>query len=96
MQQEVVHPNWPTLFPRLLTDGKLIETGEEEPQLIFKNDVYNLPFLRPLTKKNKQYLWECEQERFVYKSCLRKVIDLKRTAKHTSWETAEVANLQLT
>lgn len=34
---EVVHPNWPTIYPRLLTDGKLIDvpkkrnhkTGEE-------------------------------------------------------------------
>jgi len=24
MQQEVIHPNWPTLWPRLLTDGKLL------------------------------------------------------------------------
>ena len=51
---------------------------------------------RALTKKNKQYLWECEEERFVFKACLRKVIGLKRTSKHTSWDTAEVSNLQLT
>lgn len=51
--------------------------------------------MRPLTKKNKQYLYECEEERFVFKSCLRKVISLQRTDKHTSWDTAEVANLQL-
>ena len=49
--------------------------------------------MRPLTKKNKQYLWECEEERFVYKACLREVIALKRTEKHTSWQTAEVANM---
>ena len=52
--------------------------------------------MRPLTKKNNQFLWECEEERFVYKSCLRAVINLKRTDKHRSWDTAEVANLQLT
>ena len=52
---------------------------------------------RPLTKKNKQYLWECEYERFVYKACLRKVISLgDRTDKHTSWDTAPVSNIQLT
>jgi hypothetical protein len=96
MQQEVIHPNWPTMYPRLLTDGKLVEVSEDEPSLIMKNDIYALAFLRPLTKKNKQYLWECEQERFVYKSCLRKVIGLQRTAKHTSWNTAEISNLQLT
>jgi len=52
--------------------------------------------MRPLTKKNKQFLWECEEERFVFKACLRKVIGLKRTEKHTSWDTAEVSNLNLT
>lgn len=52
--------------------------------------------MRPLTKKNLQYLWECEEERFVYKACLRKVISLKKTDKMTSWNTAEVSNLQLT
>lgn len=51
--------------------------------------------MRKLTKKNKQYLWECEEERFTYKACLRKVISLKKTAKHSSWNTAEVANLNL-
>ena len=24
MQQEVIHPNWPSIWPRLLTDGKLL------------------------------------------------------------------------
>ena len=52
--------------------------------------------MRPLTKKNKQYLYECEEERFTYKACLRKLLSLKRTDKHTSWETAEISNLQLT
>ena len=52
--------------------------------------------MRPLTKKNKQYLWECEEERFVYKACLRKVSSLNRTDKHTSWDVANVANLQFT
>ena len=51
---------------------------------------------RPLTKKQKQFLWECEEERFTYKACLRNVIGLERTPKHTSWYTAEVANIQLT
>jgi hypothetical protein len=89
---ELVHPNWPTIFPRLLTDGKLKEpiqstspTGKE----------FDLLEQYPLTKKEKQYLWECEQERFVFKACLRKVIGLQRTKKHTSWDTANVANLQL-
>ena len=45
-------------------------------------------YMMPLTKKNKQFLWECEQERFVYKACLRKLSSLVRTTKHTSWDTA--------
>ena len=51
---------------------------------------------RPLTKKQKQFLWECEGERKVYKACLRKLISLERTDKHTSWNTAEISNIQLT
>ena len=90
---EVIHPSWPSLWPRLLTDGKLMDL-ENHPddkiqELINKNNI-------PLSKKVKQYLWECEHERFVFKSCLRKVIGLERTKKHTSWNTAEVSNLQLT
>lgn len=54
---EVVHPTWPTLWPRLLTDGKLLEIQPEDM-------VYQVPddytHMRPLTKKNKQFLWECE------------------------------------
>lgn len=48
-----------------------------------------------MTKKNKQYLYECEEERKVYKACLRHVLSLKRSSKHTSWDTAEVSNIQL-
>jgi hypothetical protein len=44
--------------------------------------------MRPLTKKNKQYLYECEEERKVYKACLRTVLGLKRTEKHTNWHLA--------
>lgn len=48
-----------------------------------------------LTDKNLQMLYECEQERFVYKSCLRDLIKMKRTEKHTSWRTADVSALYL-
>lgn len=27
---EVMHPSWPTIFPRLLTDGKLLPDSEVE------------------------------------------------------------------
>jgi hypothetical protein len=46
------------MWPRLLTDGKLLEIKPEDM-------VYQLPddytHMRPLTKKNKQFLWECEE-----------------------------------
>jgi len=89
---EVIHAAWPSLWPRLLTDGKLLEIKPE-------NMIYQLPddytHMRPLTKKNKQFLWECEEERFVFKACLRKLSSLHRTTKHTSWDTAPVSNLHL-
>lgn len=52
--------------------------------------------MRPLTKKIKHYLWECEEERFVYKACLRTLLSLKKTDRHTSWDTAPVSNITLT
>merc|ERR1711935_434219 len=93
MQQEIIHPNWPTMYPRMLTDGKLLELDMSKADQL---TIWQATYMRPLTSKNKQYLWECEEERFVYKSCLRKMIGLQRSAKHTSWDNAEVANIQLT
>ena len=90
---EVLHPAWPSMWPRLLTDGKTVEYNPED--LVYQTP-YDYQFLRPLTKKNKQFLWECEEERFVFKACLRKVSTLERSKKHTSWDTAAVSNLQLT
>lgn len=40
-QLEVVHPNWPTMYPRLLTDGKLVELDPENP-VNFRDDQYSL------------------------------------------------------
>lgn len=53
---QVVHPAWPTMWPRLLTDGK---TAEYKPENLIYQTPYDYQFLRPLTKKNKQFLWEC-------------------------------------
>ena len=81
------------MWPRLLTDGKTIEYNPED--IIYQNP-NEYQYLRPLTKKNKNFLWECEEERFVFKACLRQLSSLKRSSKHTSWDSAQVANLQLT
>jgi hypothetical protein len=40
-QLEVIHPNWPTMYPRLLTDGKLVELDPENP-VNFRDDQYSL------------------------------------------------------
>ena len=48
-----------------------------------------------LTARQKQLLYECEEERMVVKACLRELIKLKKSAKHTSWDTAEAANMSL-
>jgi hypothetical protein len=81
------------MWPRLLTDGKTVEVN---PEHIYYLSPHDYMYLRPLTKKNKNFLWECEEERFVFKACLRKLNSLERSAKHTSWDSAQVANLQLT
>jgi hypothetical protein len=49
----------------------------------------------PLTSRQKQLLYECEEERTVFKACARELLKLKRTAKMTSWDTAEAANMGL-
>ena len=48
-----------------------------------------------LTSRQKQLLYECEEERMVIKACLRELITKKRQIKHTSWDTAEAANMCL-
>ena len=49
-----------------------------------------------LTVKQKQLLYECEEERMLTKACLRELIKLKRSPKHTSWDTADAANMGFT
>jgi hypothetical protein len=76
---EVYHPNWPTLWPRLLTDGRLrpdlIDDPENEKGPMMPN-AYR--WNQPLEEGVKEKLWECEEERFLYKACLRKVLKLNQ------------------
>lgn len=37
---EVIHPNWPTIWPRMLTDGKIIEYLEKD---IDRTSSYDYP-----------------------------------------------------
>lgn len=48
-----------------------------------------------MTARQKQLLYECEEERMVVKACLRELVTRKRTAKMTSWDTAEASNMAL-
>ena len=48
-----------------------------------------------LTQRQRQLLYECEEERMVVKACLRQLIKLKKSPKHTSWNSAEAANMAL-
>ena len=50
---------------------------------------------QPLTNRQKQLLYECEEERIVIKACLRDLVKLRRHSKMTSWDTAEAANMSL-
>ena len=88
-------PTWPTLWPGIM-DGKsnivipsrlgtpIIEENKvEEPGMEFTG----------LSERQKQLLYECEEERMVVKACFRDLIKLKRSPKHTSWDTAEAANM---
>ena len=74
------------------------------PYFLFPNFYYLFVFKffsffyyrnKPITDKEFQMLYECEEERFVFKSCLRDLISLRRSHKHTSWKTADISNLYL-
>ena len=60
------------------------------------DEVTNLADYTPLTENQKQLLYECEEERMLTKACLRELIKLKRSPKHTSWDTADAANMGFT
>jgi len=42
------------MWPRLLTDGKTVEFNPED--IVYQNP-HEYDWLRPLTKKNKNFLW---------------------------------------
>lgn len=96
-KKRLLMPSWPTLYPGL-TDGKtneLLDTRSHD--MAFKNgQEHDLATDRKaLTARQKQLLYECEEERLVFKACARDLLKLRRTAKMTSWDTAEAANMGL-
>jgi hypothetical protein len=90
-------PSWPTLYPGLI-DGKSnerIDTRAKDMIWIEGGEKDFNTQDEALTGRQKQLLYECEEERMVVKACLRELIKLRKTAKHTSWDTAEASNMSL-
>ena len=90
-------PAWPSLWPGLL-DGKSNERVDTTPKdFRFHENMEKdrAAETNALTPRQKQLLYECEEERMVYKACARQLITLRRTAKMTSWDNAEVSAMSL-
>ena len=90
-------PTWPTLYPQLHAGKVNMQMDTRPTDTIYTDEQMKDPLAdrTSLTQRQKQLLYECEEERLVVKSCLRELIRLKRSAKHTSWDTAEAANMSL-
>ena len=90
-------PAWPSLYPSLET-GKVNERLDTRPKDMIWADNHEkdrLADTNALTNRQKQLLYECEEERIVIKACLRDLVKLRRHTKMTSWDTAEAANMSL-
>ena len=96
-KKQLLMPAWPTMYPTLMT-GRTNERISTQPRdLTWTDDYEKDPTAAnyPLTARQKQLLYECEEERMVFKACTRALIKLRRTSKMTSWDTAEAANMGL-
>ena len=96
-KKQFLMPAWPTLYPGLI-DGKSNERIDTRPKDMVWIDGGEKDVAcqdEPLSGRQKQLLYECEEERMVIKACLRDLVRLKKSAKHTSWDTAEAANMSL-
>lgn len=97
--KRVLMPTWPTLYPSLLTgkhpmlvDARSVDiTWDDGMQKHATADEKHYH----LSDRQKQLLYECEEERLVFKACARELLRKRRTSKMTSWETAEIANMGL-
>ena len=65
---EVYHPNWPTMWPRLLTDGRLRpDLIDDTTSVLGPITPNSYMWTKPLAPSVKEKLWECEEERYLYK-----------------------------
>lgn len=94
---QLLMPAWPTLYPTLLTgkSNEKISTKMIEMTFVDGHEKHRGAENYPLSPRQKQLLYECEEERMVVKACMRDLIKLRKTAKMTSWDTAEAANMGL-
>ena len=66
-------PAWPTLYPQL-ENGKVnftMDTRLKDVKYHDKMEKDDVLSTAPLTNRQKQLLYECEEERLVTKACLR-------------------------
>ena len=96
-KKQLLMPAWPTMWPTLLdgTSNERIDTRPKDMTWTDNNEKDNAAEHYPLSARQKQLLYECEEERMVFKACARALIKLKKSAKMTSWDTAEAANMGL-
>ena len=97
--KRVLMPTWPTLYPDLIDEKKttVMDARPFEPTMTDghqKDEAAEQGYYK-LTARQKQLLYECEEERLVLKACARELLKTRRTPKMTSWETAEIANMGL-
>ena len=90
-------PAWPTMYPALHTGKQNFALDTRPKDMVWKDgfEKDGLADTNALTERQKQLLYECEEERIVVKACMRELVKLKRSSKHTSWDTAEAANMSL-
>ena len=96
-KKQLLMPTWPTLWPSLM-EGKsneLISTQNVDFRFHEGQEKDRAADNIALTPRQKQLLYECEEERIVYKACARQLLTLRRTAKMTSWDNAEVSSMSL-
>ena len=94
-KKQLLMPSWPTLYPGLI-DGKTNIAMDARPRDMSFVDGFTKDELanhKGLTQRQQQLLYECEEERMVFKACTRELIALRRSPKMTSWDTCEAANM---
>ena len=96
-KKQLLMPAWSTLYPGLI-DGvtnTVIDTRSKDMK--FEADLSKDLSANQiaLTSRQKQLLYECEEERMVFKACARELLKMKRHPKMASWQNAEISSMCL-